>query len=777
MNKKSLSEADICTKFITPAIVTAGWDLNNQIRQEKYFTNGRIIVEGKKYRRGEAKKADFILYYKANIPIAIIEAKDNNHSIGEGMQQALEYGEILDIPFIYSSNGDGFIEHDRTGNSKDAERELPLTQFPSPNELWNRYKAWKGIDKKHEEIITEDYYLGLKKPRYYQEIAINRTIEAVAKGQNRILLVMATGTGKTYVASQIIYKLLKSKAKKRVLFLTDRDALLTQPSNNDFKHFKKFMTRISNRKVDTSYEVYLALYQAVTGSEDWRNIYKQFSKEFFDLIIVDECHRGSAAINSAWREVLEYFPKATQIGLTATPRETKDVSNIDYFGKPIYVYSLKQGIQDGFLAPYKVVRISIDKDVEGYRPEKGKLDKYGNEIPDRIYNVKDFDREIVIDPRTELVAKKVTEYLKRTDRYDKTIVFCIDIEHAERMRRALWNHNKDLVTKNSKYVVRITGDDIYGKRELDNFTDPSSKYPVVATTSKLLNTGVDTQTCKLIVLDSNIQSMTEFKQIIGRGTRIREDYGKYYFTIMDFRQVTNLFADPDFDGEPVQCEEFTADEEIVLSEPSEMEKVYSSVQEQVYLLNESPDKPRKYYVKDVEVRVLNERVQIFDKDGKLITESLKDYTKKTVTKEYKSLDNFLQKWKKADKKSAIIKEMIENGIFLHELREDVGKDFDEFDLVCHVAFDQKPLTRKERANKVKKRNYFARYGEKARKIIDALLDKYADEGIENIESMTILKVNPFPEFGRPIEIINSFGGKEKYLKALKEIKEQIYAEA
>jgi len=488
MNKKSLSEADICTKFITPAIVTAGWDLNNQIRQEKYFTNGRIIVEGKKYRRGEAKKADFILYYKANIPIAIIEAKDNNHSIGEGMQQALEYGEILDIPFIYSSNGDGFIEHDRTGNSKDAERELPLTQFPSPNELWNRYKAWKGIDKKHEEIITEDYYLGLKKPRYYQEIAINRTIEAVAKGQNRILLVMATGTGKTYVASQIIYKLLKSKAKKRVLFLTDRDALLTQPSNNDFKHFKKFMTRISNRKVDTSYEVYLALYQAVTGSEDWRNIYKQFSKEFFDLIIVDECHRGSAAINSAWREVLEYFPKATQIGLTATPRETKDVSNIDYFGKPIYVYSLKQGIQDGFLAPYKVVRISIDKDVEGYRPEKGKLDKYGNEIPDRIYNVKDFDREIVIDPRTELVAKKVTEYLKRTDRYDKTIVFCIDIEHAERMRRALWNHNKDLVTKNSKYVVRITGDDIYGKRELDNFTDPSSKYPVVATTSKLLNT-------------------------------------------------------------------------------------------------------------------------------------------------------------------------------------------------------------------------------------------------------------------------------------------------
>ena len=692
------------------------------------------------------------------------------------MQQALEYGEILDIPFIYSSNGDGFIEHDRTGKSKDVERELSLSDFPNSNELWDRYKLWKGISKNHEEIITEDYYSGLKKPRYYQEIAINRTIEAVAKGQDRILLVMATGTGKTYVASQIIHKLLKSKTKRRVLFLTDRNVLLTQPSNNDFKTFKKIMTRITNRKVDTSFEVYLALYQAVTGNEDQKNIYKQFSKEFFDLIIVDECHRGSASNNSAWREVLEYFPKATQIGLTATPKEDKDVSNIHYFGKPIYIYSLKQGIQDGFLAPYKVIRISIDKDVEGYRPEKGKLDKYGNEIPDRIYNVKDFDREIVIDPRTELVAKKVTEYLKKTDRFDKTIVFCIDIEHAERMRRALWNQNKDLATKNSKYVVKITGDDDFGKRELDNFIDPSQKYPVIATTSKLLNTGVDVQTCKLIVLDSNIQSMTEFKQIIGRGTIIREDYGKYYFTIMDFRQETNLFADPDFDGEPVQCEEYTADEQIVISEQAPIEKVYGSVQEQVYLLKESPDKPRKYYVKDVEVRVLNERVQIFDKDGKLITESLNDYTKKTVSTEFKSMDNFLQKWKLADKKSAIIKEMIEHGIFLHELKEEVGKDFDEFDLVCHVAFDQKPLTRKERANKVKKRNYFAKYGEKAHKIIDALLDKYADEGIENIETMTILKVNPFREFGTPIEIIESFGGKEKYMHALKEIKEQLYAE-
>ena len=559
MNKKDLSERDICTKYITPAIVTVGWDLHKQIREEVYFTKGRVIVRGRTFERGESKKADYILYHTGNIPIAIIEAKDNKHSVGAGLQQAIDYGEILDIPFVYSSNGDAFIEHDRTGRSKEVEKEIPLDKFPSPAELWRRYKKWKGIREQHENIITQDYHMGTKKPRYYQEIAINRAVEAVAKGQDRILLVMATGTGKTYVAAQIIHKLWKSKTKKRILFLADRNILIDQARNNDFKHFKGAMTKITNRKVDKSYEIYLALYQAVTGNEEWKNIYKQFSKDFFDLIIVDECHRGSAAIDSAWREVLEYFPSATQIGMTATPRETATISNIEYFGEPIYIYSLKQGIQDGFLAPYKVIRISIDKDVEGYRPEKGKIDKYGYEVPDRIYNVKDFDRELVIDERTKLVAKKITEFLKKADRFDKTIVFCIDIEHAIRMTIALRNENKDMVTKNSKYVVRITGDDEYGKRELDNFIDPSVKYPVIATTSKLLNTGVDAQTCKLIVLDSNIQSMTEFKQIIGRGTRIREDYNKYYFTIMDFRQVTNLFADPDFDGEPVQCEEFNAE--------------------------------------------------------------------------------------------------------------------------------------------------------------------------------------------------------------------------
>jgi len=773
MNKKSLTEADICTKFITPTIVGAGWDLKNQIRQEVYFTNGRIIIKGDGIERGERKRADYILYYKGNIPIAIIEVKDNNHSVGAGMQQALEYSKILDISFVYSSNGDSFIEHDTTGKTEEMEREISLDSFPSPEDLWRRYKDWKGIPEQTEHVLTEEYYTGFKKPRYYQEVAINRTIEAISKGRKRVLLVMATGTGKTYVAAQIIYKLWKSKEKKRILFLADRNILVDQARNNDFKHFKGAMTKITNRKIDTSYEIYLALYQAVTGVEEWRNIYKQFSREFFDLVIVDECHRGSAAEDSAWREVLEYFESATQIGMTATPKESKEVSNIDYFGDPIYIYSLKQGIQDGFLSPYKVVRISINKDVEGYRPEKGKLDRYGNLVPDKIYGSKEFDRTLVIDERTKLVAKKVTEFLTKTNRLDKTIVFCVDIEHAERMRRALVNENKDLVAKNPKYIMRITGDNEIGKRELDNFIDPSVHYPVIVTTSKLLNTGVDVQTCKLIVLDNNIQSVAEFKQIIGRGTRIREDYGKCYFTIMDFRQVTNLFADPDFDGDPVQSTEFKADEIIIIDSPPTMAPGRSA-REQIYIPNGSLDKPRKYYVNGIEVKVLNERVQMFDKDGKLITQSLKDYTKQQANAQFKSLDGFLQKWKKADQKAAIIKELIGQGIFLNELREEVGKDFDDFDLICHVAFDRKLVTRKERANSVRKGNYFVKYGQKARAVMDALLDKYSDEGIENMESMTILKVNPFPKFGTPIEIVGFFGGKEEYLGALQEIENQLY---
>ncbi len=774
MSKKDLSETDICTQYITKAVVDAGWVLKSQVRQEVYFTNGRIIVKGDKIQRGERKFADYILYYKANKPMAIIEAKDNNHSVGAGMQQGLDYGEILDIPYVFSSNGDAFIEHDRTGKAEEIEREITLDEFPGPEELWRRYKEWKGIDEKVEPALTQEYYIDEKKPRYYQEVAINRTVEAISKGENRVLLVMATGTGKTYVASQIIHKLWKSKTKKRILFLADRNILVDQARNNDFKHFKGAMTKITKRKVDPSYEIFLALYQAVTGKEEWQNIFRKFSPEFFDLIIVDECHRGSAAADSAWREVLEYFDGAAQIGMTATPKETEEVSNIDYFGDPIYVYSLKQGIQDGFLAPYKVVRISIDKDVEGYRPERGKTDKYGNVIPDKVYTSKDFDRTMVIDERTKLVAKKITEYLSKTSRMDKTIVFCVDIEHAERMRRALVNYNRDLVTKNRKYVMRITGDNLIGKMQLDNFIDPASHYPVIVTTSKLLNTGVDVQTCKLIVLESNIQSMTEFKQIIGRGTRIREDYGKFFFTIMDFRQVTNLFADSDFDGEPVQSIEFEARDPIEIVDGGPV-AFPNAGQEQVHIPIGQEEKIRKYYVKGVEVRVLNERVQLFDNEGKLITQSLKDYTKQTAKNEFISLNDFLKKWNAAKKKSALIKEMIKQGIFLNELREEVGKDFDDFDLICHIAFDQKPLTRRERASKVKEGNYFEKYGEKARAVIDALLDKYSDEGIENMESVKILKVNPLIDFGTPLEIVGYFGGKHEYFEAINEIETRLYS--
>lgn len=782
MNKKDFSERDICTKFITPAIVRAGWDKEKQIREEKTFTDGKIIVKGNKVIRGEKKRADYILYYKANRPIAIVEAKDNRRTIGSGLQQAIDYGDILDLPFVYSSNGDGFIEHDRTGKSKKPERELTLDEFPTPEELWKRYKDWKGLTEQEEPIITHNYHTSTrgKTPRYYQEIAINRTVEAVAKGRNRVLLVMATGTGKTYVASQIIYTLWKSKTKKRILFLADRNILVDQAMNNDFKIFKGAMTKVRNRKVDKSYEVYMALYQGLSGTDEWKNIYKQFRQDFFDLVVIDECHRGSAKEDSAWKEILKYFKSATHIGMTATPKETKDISNRVYFGDPIYTYSLKQGIEDGFLAPYRVVKISIDRDLEGYRPTKGQKDKYGKVIDDRIYNSKDFDRSMVIEERTQLVANKVSQFLKNSgDRYAKTIVFCIDIDHAERMRMNLRNENADLVKKNGKYVLKITGDDDIGKKEVDGFIDPASKYPVIATTSKLLTTGVDTQTCKLIVLDTNIQSLAEFKQIIGRGTRIREDYGKHYFTIMDFRQATDLFADPDFDGEPVQIYQNPVDTEMVIEQAvKEEENRYElTKQEQIFLKEEPVEYAKKYYVKGVPVKVVNQRIMFYDKDGKLIVESLEDYTKKTMTEGFKSLKKFLETWNKAEKKSAVLEELEKQGILLEELQREVGRDYDAFDLICHVAFDRKPLTRKERANNVKKRDYFSKYGERAKAVIEALLDKYADEGIENIESLHILKVNPISEFGTPFEILKLFGGKGGYLNAINELEGQIYPEA
>lgn len=777
MDKRQLSERDICSKYITPALQAAGWDLQQQIREELTFTAGQILVQGKSIKRGQVRRADYVLYYKPNIPIAVIEAKDNKHSVGAGIQQALEYARILDVPFAYSSNGDGFLEHDLTVETGTVEQELSLSGFPSPELLWQRYCQARGLTPEKQSLATQDYFADTsgKTPRYYQLIAINRTVEAVAKGQDRILLVMATGTGKTYTAFQIIWRLWKAKAKKRILFLADRNILVDQTRVNDFKPFESTMTKISKRQIDKSYEIYLSLYQAVTGSEEEKNIYKQFSPEFFDLVIVDECHRGSAAADSAWREVLEYFSSATQIGMTATPKETKDVSNIDYFGDPIYTYSLKQGIEDGFLAPYKVVRIDIDKDLTGWRPPQGKLDKRGRLVEDRIYNQQDFDRKLILEKRTQLVARKVTEYLQLTDRYAKTIVFCEDIDHAQRMRQALVNANADLVSENAKYTMQITGDEMEGKRELDNFIDPESRYPVVVTTSKLLSTGVDAQTCKLIVLDQRIQSMTLFKQIIGRGTRINADYDKFYFTIMDFKKATELFADPDFDGEPVQIYEPGEDEPPL--PPTETDSPSGEGPDGGPIIDPPPPgpKPFKYVIHDVPVMVVAERVQYYGKDGKLITESLKDYTRRSLRKEYMSLNTFLTAWNQADKKSAIIEALSHEGIFFEALAEEVGKEYDAFDLICHVAYGQPPLTRRERANNVRKRNYFTKYGDQARAVIAALLDKYADEGIVHIEDIGILSVSPLSDLGTPVEIISAFGGREQYHQALRELEKELYA--
>ena len=778
MNKKALTETDIRSKFITPAIVqTAGWNLHTQILEERYFTKGRVMVRGKTVQRGEAKKADYILFHKPNLPLAIVEAKDNNHSVGAGMQQALEYAEILDLPFAFSSNGDAFLEHDRTGRSPTPERELSLDAFPTPAELWARYRAWKGLTDAQTTIVTQDFYDdgSGKLPRYYQLVAINRTVDAIARGDDRILLVMATGTGKTYTAFQIIWRLWKSGAKKRILFLVDRNILADQTKTNDFKPFGAAMTKITNRTVDKSYEIYLCLFQAVTGTEEERNVYKQFSPDFFDLIVIDECHRGSAAADASWRAVLEYFSSATQIGLTATPKETKDVSNIDYFGEPIYTYSLRQGIDDGFLAPYKVVRITTDRDT-AWRPTKGKTDKHGQVIEDREYNLSDYDRNLVLEQRNMLVAEKVTQFLKATDRFHKSIIFCENIDHAERMRQAMVNANPDLAAAESRYVMRITGDNDEGKAQLDNFIDPESTYPVIATTSQLMSTGVDAQTCHLIVLDKSIASMTEFKQIIGRGTRINEDYGKLFFTIMDFRGATALFADPTFDGDPVQIYEPGENDTPVPPDDTPDEDSEDADADDLGGPLEDPPPPgsRRYFVHDVPVRVAVEQVQYLDAAGKLITESLRDYSKKTLRAEYASLDAFLTRWNDADRKKVVLDELATKGVFLDELAELVGRDYDAFDLLAHIAFDQKPLTRRERANQVKKRNVFAQYGERARAVLDALLQKYADSGITSVESMDILKVDPLRTFGTPIEILKLFGGKENYLAAVTQLESALY---
>lgn len=816
MDKKKLSESDICDKFIRPAMEQAGWNGLDQIYREFPLRAGRVSVRGNKAHRDQSTvlRADYALFFKANIPIAVVEAKDNNKPMGSGMAQAINYAELLGVPFCFASNGDGFVFRDATLADGVLEKNLSLEEFPSPQDLWERYCAWKGWTPAVRQV-TEFDYSPSKTPRYYQINAINRTVEAVAQGQKRAMLVMATGTGKTYTAFQIIWRLWKSGAKKRILFLADRNILIDQTMVNDFRPFKGAMAKLSpnakgvervdaqgqitiedvdlavnktTKLVDKSYEIYLSLYQAVTGTEEERNIYKQFSPDFFDLIVVDECHRGSANEDSAWREILTYFGSAAQVGLTATPKETQDTSNSDYFGDPIYTYSLKQGIEDGFLSPYKVIRVDLDKDTFGWRPTQGMTDKHGNLIEDRIYNATDMNRKLVLEKRDEVVAAKITEYLKATDRMAKTIVFCEDIDHAARMRQALTNANADICKDNPKYVVQITGDNPEGKGQLDNFIDPEKPYPVIATTSKLMSTGVDAQTCKLIVLDQNIKSMTLFKQIIGRGTRLREELGKTWFTILDFKRATELFADKDFDGEPVQIYQPKPDEPI--TPPDDIEGVPGSTVQPDPA--EGPiDAPpgstiapgssgageiKKYVIGGmVTVAVARERVQYLGADGKLITESLRDYTRINLVKQYDSLDKFLQAWNHAERKAVLIEELERQGVFIDALAAEVGQDLDPFDLLLHVAYNQPPLTRRERASRVKKRNVFTQYGAVARKVMDALIDKYADEGIATIESNEVLKVQPFTDFGSPVELIKSFGGRPQFLGALQMLERELYS--
>lgn len=813
ISKGDLSERDICTKLITPALRAAGWDEMLQIREEVSFTKGRIIVRGKLVTRGQGKRADYVLYYKPNLPIALIEAKDNAHSVGDGMQQALGYAETLNIPFVFSSNGDGFVFHDCTGASTPREANLALDAFPSPADLWARYRAWKGLTPEAEQVVLQDYYDdgSGKAPRYYQVNAVNAAVEAIANGQDRILLVMATGTGKTYTAFQIIWRLWKAKRAKRILFLADRNVLIDQTMVNDFRPFGGAMAKLSTnaktieradgsqvdlplavdrkRRIDTAYEVYLGLYQAITGPEERQKLFREFSRDFFDLIVIDECHRGSAAEDSAWREILEHFSSATQIGLTATPQETEYVSNIGYFGEPVFSYSLKQGIRDGFLAPYKVVKVHIDRDVQGYRPEKGQLDREGQEVEDRIYNAKDFDRTLVLDDRTRLVAQKITAFLKESgDRYQKAIIFCVDQEHAARMRQAVINENADLVAENARYVMRITGGDTEGQAQLGNFIDPESKYPVLVTTSRLLSTGVDAQTCRLIALDREVGSMTEFKQIVGRGTRVHEDTRKYYFTLIDFRGASSHFADPDFDGEPVQIYEPKGDEPIDPPEEkttADVDRAPTGDPDDEETIVDQPDplppttgggSHKKVYVDGVGATVVAERVEYLDEYGKLVTESLRDFTKTALRKRFASLDDFLRRWNAEERKQAILEELAAEGLPLNQIAEELNRDLDPFDLVCHVAFDAKPLTRRERAENVKKRDVFTTQSDKARAVLAALLAKYADEGLLNLDDTNVLRISPLDRLGTPIELVRAFGGKTGFEKAVHDLQTELYKE-
>ena len=803
MNKKALNEAGICDSYVTPAITRAGWDAHTQIRREYGFTAGRVIVRGKVAVRGERKRADYLLLYRPNLPLAVVEAKDNRHPVGGGLPQAMGYAEALDVPFVFSSNGDAFLFHDRTGQSSPVERQLGLDEFPSPEDLWRRYRAWKRLDDESGRLALQPCYEdpGGKELRYYQRAAVQRAVEAVARGRRRVLLVMATGTGKTLTVFQIIWRLRKAGKVRRVLFLVDRNILADQTVTNDFKPFGPVMTKVRDRHMDPSYEVYLALYQAVSGSEEEKNVYKQFSRGFFDLVVIDECHRGSAREDSAWREILDYFEPAIQLGLTATPKETTEVSTLTYFGEPVYTYSLGQGVEDGFLAPWKVVRIDLDKDLQGWRPPAGMIDDLGREVEDRVYNQRDMDRALVLNERTRKVAGKIVEYLSGSDPWGKTIVFCENVDHAERIRSALVNEMAKRLPVQigdrqparignrlpaeagnpSKCVVRITGDNDEGKRALDDFVHPERRYPVIATTSKLLTTGVDARTCKLIVLDQRIESMIEFKQIVGRGTRIHEDAGKLWFTVMDFRKATERFADPAFDGEPVVVYEPGVGEAPVPPDDAEDGTGEGGDDEGDgdRIGDPGPDDPppggaTRYVISGVPVMVVAERVQYYGNDGRLITESLTDYTREAVRGKYATLADFLRRWAGSERKAAVVDELREQGVMFEELHERVGKDLDAFDLICHVVYGRPPLTRRERAENVKKRDVFARYGAQARAVLDALLDKYADEGLTPAEDLGVLRVQPLSGLGTPVELVGRFGGKQGYVAAVRALEAALY---
>ena len=775
LNKWQMTEEDIKLNFITPAL-SEKWE--GLITMETKITDGRINLRGNLVSRAQPKKADYVLYINANNPIAIVEAKDNKHAVSAGLQQAITYAQMLDVPFAYSSNGDGFREHDfLTG----AERDIELADFPTPDELYARYKkganAGHGLNSEEEAIIQQPYYSSQNTypPRYYQRIAVNRTLDAIARGQDRILLVMATGTGKTYTAFQIVYRLLKSGMKKKILYLADRNILVDQSIQQDFSPLEKVTHKINVSKDDkasiTSYEVYFSLYQQLVGDDDVEHYSELFQPDFFDLVIVDECHRGSAKEESRWRRILEYFSSATQIGMTATPKETKYISNITYFGDPIYTYSLKEGIEDGFLAPFKVINITTDIG-DGWRPYKGQCDIFGNEIEDRIYNNSDYDYNIVIEDRIQQVASEITAYLKSTDRMAKTIVFCATEDAALRMRDALAHLNQDMVQQNPDYVVRITGSDPYGKGKLKYFISVAEKYPVIATTSKLLSTGADCKMTKLIVLDEMISSMTEFKQIIGRGTRLREKEGKTHFVVMDFRAVTRLFADPDWDGPVEIAEGFDPNGHPGTKNPR-------GEGSDTDTLPANDDDPKPMPVVDAEgcsVRIINKTVSIYDTNGKLLRqESIVDYTKSNILGTYASLDNFIRQWSAEEKKESITELLRERGIDLEALKNDQGMaDVDDFDFICHIAFDKKPLTRKERANNVKKRDFLSKYSGVARSVLEALLDKYMNTGIYEIETPTVLKLAPFTQMGKPSRIVSQFGGLEAYQKAIRELENEIY---